>query len=81
MLQVVKMSEYRNRDVGETLKELLELGARIDGLAFVVQIDGIHHQAGMAGEYKRHPEKALQAAFMLERHLARTGPFADSAFG
>lgn len=67
--------------MGETLRELLELSDRIDGFAFVVQIDGERHQAGMAGEYKRHPEKALQATFMLERHLARTGPFADSAIG
>lgn len=81
MLRVVNLSEYRNQDVAETLRELHELGARVHGLAFVALIDGAEPYAGMAGEYKRHPEKALQATFILERHLARTGPFADSAFG
>lgn len=81
MLRVVNLSEYRNQDVAEILSELRELGARVQGLAFVALIDGDQPHAGMAGEYKRHPEKALQATFILERHLARTGPFADSAFG
>lgn len=79
-MQVVKLSKYRNRDVVEDLRNLLELAekGRVEGLTYVIALDDGEHLAGMAGEYKRHPEKALQATFMLERHLARTGPFADA---
>lgn len=80
-MHVVKMSEFRNRDVLEELETLVELArkkGRVEGLTYVIALDDGQHLAGMAGEYKRHPEKALQATFMLERHLARTGPFADA---
>lgn len=59
------------------LQEMAQAGA-IKGLAFVIEMENGKHSAGMAGEYKRNPPKALQATFMLERHLARTGPFADT---
>lgn len=79
-MHVIQMSKFRNRDVEERLKELLALAqqGQIEGLAYVMHTAGDQHLAGMVGEYKRHPEKALQATFMLERHLARTGPFADA---
>lgn len=61
-----------------TLSDLLEMAqaGAIKGLVFVVEMEGDKNNAGMAGEYKRNPAKALQATFMLERYLARTGPFA-----
>lgn len=52
----------------------------VQGFAFLLEFGPKEHRAGMAGEYRRDPGKALQATFMLERHLARTGPFADSTF-
>lgn len=75
------MSKFRNRDVEERLSELLALAkqGQIEGLAYVMHTSDDQHLAGMTGEYGRQPEKALQATFMLERHLARTGPFADAA--
>lgn len=79
-MKVVPISKFRNRDVEERLSELLELAkaGHIEGFTYVMAMDDGQRLAGMTGEYKRHPEKALQATFMLERHLARTGPFADA---
>lgn len=70
-MNVVNLSEHRNRDVAEVLRELLELAEnrQIHGLAFVVKVGPGDNRAGLAGEYRRHPEKALKAAVLLERHL------------
>ena len=80
-MELVKLDEYRNRDVIEAARRLLESAERgeIRGLVFVVKVAPGDNRAGVAGEYKRYPEKALQATFQLERLLARTEPFAGSA--
>ena len=79
-MQVVQLDKYRCLEVVEALKELLDAAERgeIRGVVFVVQVKPGDNRAGMAGEYRRHPEKALQATFLLERHLATTGPFAGT---
>jgi hypothetical protein len=56
---------------------LAEAG-EIRGLVYVANTAPGENRAGIVGEYERHPELALQATFKLERHLVRTGPFADS---
>lgn len=80
MVQIVQLDKYRSKDVVATLRDLLEAAEKgeIRGIAFVVKVAPGDNRAGLAGEYRRHPEKALQATFMLERHLAKSGPFADS---
>lgn len=77
-MHLVKLSEYRSREVVAAIKELLEAAeaGEVRGLAYVVNMGPGDDRAGLAGEYRRFPEKALQATFALERHLARTGPFA-----
>lgn len=79
-MRVVQLEKYRNQEVVKALRELLEAAEQGDirGIVFVVNVKPGDSRAGMAGEYRRHPEKALQATFQLERHLATTGPFAES---
>lgn len=79
-LKLIDMEMYRRKDVIEAARGLLEAAeaGTIQGLAFVVKVGPGNHRAGTAGEYKRHPEKALQATFALERHLCKAGPFAES---
>lgn len=74
------MEKYRRQDVIEAARGLLEAAeaGTIDGIAFVVKLGPGEHRAGTAGVYRRHPEKALQATFALERHLCRSEPFAES---
>lgn len=59
----------------EALRELLSAAEAGDirGLVFVVKVKPGDNRAGIVGEYRRHPEKALQATFQLERRLAGTG--------
>lgn len=53
------------------LEELLEWARAGDirGLAYVIKVAPGDNRAGTAGVYRKHPEKALQAAFQLERLL------------
>lgn len=80
-MQLVNLDEYRSRGVVNALKQLLGAAERgqIRGLAFVVKVAHGDNRAGLAGSYKRNPEAALRAAFMLERHLSGwDSEFADS---
>lgn len=75
------MQQYRQREVVDALKALLAAAEAgdVQAIAYVVKVGPGDHRAGTAGVYRRHPEKALQATFALERHLTKTAPFADSA--
>lgn len=79
-MKLIDMERYRRKEVVEALKALLEAAEAgdISGIAYVVKVGRSDHRAGTAGIYRRHPEKALQATFALERHLCTTGPFAES---
>jgi hypothetical protein len=72
-VKLVSLTEYKNRELVAVLRELLELaeGGAAHGLAFVVKLGRGDHRAGMAGDYKRRPEEALSATFLLERHLMK----------
>jgi hypothetical protein len=71
MSKVVQLKEYQNRELVETLEDILELAraGRIKGHCFVVKLDDDDHRAGYTGDYKRTPAEALRATFLLERHL------------
>jgi hypothetical protein len=79
-VKLINLEQYRAREVVDALKELLAAAeaGQIQGLAYIVKAGPEDHRAGTAGVYRRHPEKALQATFALERHLCNTGPFASS---
>jgi hypothetical protein len=74
-MRVVKLARYRNRELVEVCRELLRMAeeGEASGLAFVVKV-GRDHQAGMTGEYSKHPEEALSAVFRMERHLMQGHP-------
>ena len=71
-MHVVQIDRYKSLEVVAALRELLSAAERgdIKGIAFVVRVEPGDNRAGVAGEYRRHPEKALRATFQLERHLA-----------
>lgn len=80
-MQLVNLAEYRSSDVVRTCRELLELaeGGQISGVVFVCKMGPGDHRAGRAGEYKRHPEQALPAVYMLKQYLAGSGGAAVSS--
>lgn len=55
----------------DALQRLLEDARRgnIRALAVVVKTGPDRHHALMAGEYREHPEQAMQGVFQMERHL------------
>jgi hypothetical protein len=75
MPNVVRMKSYKNRELVETLRELLALAEadEMDAHCFVVKI-GNTHRAGVTGIYKTDAGQALQATLKLERFLE--GPLA-----
>lgn len=75
-VNLVDMTEFRNRETVATLRDMLELAEAgvIVGHAFVVKFGPGDHRAGWSGDYKRLPSEALTATFMMERHLAGTLP-------
>jgi hypothetical protein len=79
-LTLIDLEQYRKKEVVDALKELLSAAERgqIKGVTYVVKVGPGDHRAGTVGVYRRHPEKALQAVFEMERHLCNTGPFASS---
>lgn len=79
-VKLIDLEQYRRKEVIETLKELLAAAeaGNMEGLVYVAKVGPGDHRAGTAGTYRRFPEKALQATFALERHLAKSGPFAES---
>lgn len=72
-MQLVNLAEYRSSDVVKTLRELLDLAedGQIYGLVFVCKLGPNDHRAGRAGAYKRAPEQALPATYMLKDYLSR----------
>lgn len=70
-MQVVNLAQYRSREVIAALRELLEAAeaGEIRGLAYVVKVAPGDNRVGLAGVYKQCPEKALKAAFKLEKEL------------
>lgn len=75
-MKLIDLDRERRREVVATLEALLESAkhGKIVGLAYIAQMARDEHCAGTSGTYRRYPEKALQATFTLERHLARVGP-------
>jgi hypothetical protein len=78
-VKVINLEQHRRREVVDALEALLAAAkaGTVDGIAYVVKA-AEDHWVGTAGVYRRHPEKALQAVFQMERHLCNTGPFASS---
>ena len=74
-MKLVKLDDYRNREVVAALKELTALAenGQLEGLVFIAKLGHADHRAGRAGCYKRHPEQALPAALMLKQYLAALG--------
>lgn len=79
-MKLIDLEQYRRKEVVDALKVLLAAAeaGQIQGLAYVAKVGPEDHRAGTVGVYHRHPEKALQATFALERHLCQTGPFIES---
>lgn len=81
MPKVTQLRAYRNREVVETLREMLALAeaGEIDGHCFVIKIGNVH-KAGTTGCYHREGAEALRATFALEKHLrAPLGLLPDSS--
>lgn len=70
-MQVVSLVEYRNKGVISALEELLALAktGEIQAFVFVAKFGPLDHRAGTTGDYKRHPEQAITAAFLLKLKL------------
>lgn len=70
-MNVVRMQEFRNRELVGVLRELLQLAERgtVSGLAFVVKIGRKGHRSGLTGDYSRNPDEALSAAVRLKERL------------
>ena len=79
-MRVIDFEQHRRKEVVVALKALLEAAeaGQIQGLAYVVKVGPGDNRAGVAGVYRRYPEKALQATFTLERVLCDAGPFISS---
>ncbi len=80
-MEVVKLDEYRGKEVVAALEALLELAreGQIHGVVYVAKLNEGDNRAGMAGIYKRRPDLALQATFMMERRLMHgRPPYAES---
>lgn len=77
---LIDLERHRAKDVVDALKALLAAAeaGNVKGIAYIIEVSPDDHRAGTAGVYRRHPEKALQATFALERHLCDSGPFASS---
>lgn len=79
-MKLINLQQHRQKEVVSALEALL-LAAKdghVEGLVYMIQIGQSDHRAGTSGTYRRHPEKALQATFQLERMLASGTPFASS---
>lgn len=74
-MHVVRLAEYKNRELVAVIKGLLKLAedGTAQGLSFVVKLGKTDHRPGLAGDYQRRPEEALAATVRMERHLLRTG--------
>jgi hypothetical protein len=74
-MKLVNLSAHKNREVAAVLRELLEHAenGELQGFAFVAKMGHRDHRAGLTGDYRRHPEEALSATFLLERHLMSGG--------
>lgn len=75
-MQLVDLEQYRNRDVVDKARRLLALAesGRVRGFVFAAKLEDGDYGAGLAGDYKRHPEQALPALLQLKELLAGTGP-------
>lgn len=75
-MQVVRLAEYRNRELVEVIKGLLQMAEDGDaqGLVFVVKIGRGNHRPGVAGDYRRFPDEALPATLRMQRHLMKRQP-------
>jgi hypothetical protein len=77
-MNLVRLSEYRNRELVAVLKELLNLAedGHASGMAFVVKI-GKTHRGGLAGDYRRNPDEGLSAAARLKHQLLQPADVDD----
>lgn len=60
-------------DKARKLLAMAESG-RVKGFVFAAKLDDGDHGAGLAGDYRRHPEQALPALLQLKELLAGIGP-------
>jgi len=79
-MSVTNLDEYRNKGVISALEELLALArtGEIQALVFVAKFGPHDHRAGTTGDYKRHPEQAMSAAFIMKLKLAGLNPTLDA---
>ena len=70
-MNVVRMQEFRNRELVGVLRELLQLAERgsVSGMAFVVKVGRAAHRAGLTGDYSRNQDEALSAVVRLKERL------------
>lgn len=70
MLKVVSMEKARRQEMIDAARDILKAAEAgdLEGMLFILQMRR-EQRGGTAGSYRRHPEKALQAVFLLERHL------------
>jgi hypothetical protein len=75
-MNVVRMTEFRNRELVAVCRELLRLAEKgeAQGLAFVVKLGRRSHRPGLVGDYTRNPEEGLAAAFRLRDSLLSYTP-------
>lgn len=70
-MNVVHLRQRRNREMVKLLEGLLEDAKTgcVQGVAFVIKLGPDKHEAGIAGDYEKYPEQAMQGVFAIERHL------------
>lgn len=75
-MQLVNLGQYRKQEVVSAARKLLAMAesGELKALCFVAKLDHADHGAGLAGDYKRHPEQALPALLQLKELLSGTGP-------
>jgi hypothetical protein len=79
-VHLIDLTKHKRKEVVDALRALLEAAeaGHLEGLAYVAKVGPGDHRAGTVGVYRRHPEKALQATFALERYLCKTESFISS---
>lgn len=70
-MNVVRLAEFRNRELVAVCRELLQLAERGEahGLAFVVKLGRKSHRPGLCGDYSRNPAEALMATTRMKDRL------------
>lgn len=80
-MQVVKLARYRNRELVDVLKGLLELAedGTAQGLGFVVKLGRGNHRTALVGDYSRNPDEAMMAVIRLKDRLVEDSEFDEDS--